>query len=174
MRLDKSDFLGTISCQFYLNCTIDTWNKNKNAWLLLLAISSRRIKIDGCWLRCGIGIGHPETILWDPYPLAYRSFLKHLQVGGSSSSLKRKESSTMYLFLRRASTSPSLKPKCGYLFSGDLEIARLSVCDLFLKCTVNHIIQAHVNRVDEKFCEIMCSVGIIFLDIFFYFLWYLK
>lgn len=86
-------------------------------WLLLLATLNPRIKIGGCWSRYGIGIEHLETILWDLYPLAYRSLLKHPWVGGSSSSLKRRGSSTMYLFLKKASTSPSLKPKCGYLFT---------------------------------------------------------
>lgn len=84
---------------------------------LSLAILNPRIRIDGCWSRYGIGIERPETILWDPCPSAYRSLWKHPRVAGSSSSLKRRENFTMYLFLRRASTSPSLKPKCGYILN---------------------------------------------------------
>lgn len=55
-------------------------------------------------------------------------------MGGSSSSLKRKESSTMYLFLRKASTSPSLKPKCGYLFTGQCAIYSWYLSLKYQKC----------------------------------------
>lgn len=123
-------------------------------WLLLLATSNPRIKIDGCWSRYGIGIEHPETILWDPYLLAYRSLLKHLQVGGSSSSLKRKESSTMYLFLRKASTSPSLKPKCGYIYW-----SQYTTLDLFLKCKIHtSFIWYKRAKLTKNYFEIICSI----------------
>lgn len=84
-------------------------------WLLPLATWNPRIKIGGCWSKCGIGIEHPETILWDPYRSAYRSLSRRPWAGGSSCSPKKRASSTMYLFPRRASTSPSLRPKCGYV-----------------------------------------------------------
>lgn len=85
-------------------------------WILLLAISNPRIKIDGCWLKYGIGIEHLGTILWDPFPLVYRNLSKLPRAGGSNFLLKKKENSTMYLFPRKALISLNLKPKCGYLF----------------------------------------------------------
>lgn len=139
-------------------------------WLLLLATSNLRIKIGGCWSRYGIGIEHPETILWDLYPLAYRSLLKRLQVDGSSFSLKKKESSTMYLFLRKASTSPSLKPKCGYLFTG--QCAMWFIFKIQNKYIVYRLIQNNIlfiiwyKRVKlmKSYFEMICSIKISFQE----------
>ncbi len=74
---------------------------------------SQRTRTVGCCWNSGTGTEPPEMTLWAHSHLGFPKFSRTQSWAGTSSSLRRRASSTMFLFLRKGRTCSHSKIKCG-------------------------------------------------------------